>query len=463
MRFVFGFISILALLLVGLLVAPSFIDWGKYKTQGLEQLKTRTGYDVAINGDFKIAFLPAPHVLASGVRITNPGVSEDPIATFDELSVGVAIAPLFKKQVQVTDITLEKPVFDLRVNREGRGNWLSSEVEALLNKDGDAPAAAKNTSGQNITFDQVHIEDGAFRYFDARSGKETQLSDINVDFSAKTLNGPFDADGTLKFGEQPVEFDVETEEINSEAGTLPLRADVQYGPYAVNLKGVAGVKAPYDVQGETEIKLSASALPIKEDVVIAGIITANQNSAAIKDSVVSIGASKYAGQGEITLNPISVKAAYEGSDVIDLAKFLPAKKEKKATNDPLLMLTEFMPKTITLPQDFEADIALKTGGIMYDRILFKNTSVKASKKDKAFGVAFKAADIPGSGPASVDADVSFASRSTSKNGAQVYSDPTMNFTVQANTQNTGNLVKALTGQTNIPVISTSRIGKFYIK
>ena len=78
MRFVFGFISILALLLVGLLVAPSFIDWGNDKTQGLEPLKTRTGYDVAINGDFKIAFLPAPHVLASGVRITNPPISVDP-------------------------------------------------------------------------------------------------------------------------------------------------------------------------------------------------------------------------------------------------------------------------------------------------------------------------------------------------------------------------------------------------
>jgi len=132
MRFVFGFITILVLLVVGLLLAPNFIDFEKYKDQGLSQVKARTGYDVAINGEFQVGFLPAPHVKLSGVRVVNPSVSNDPIATFDELSVGVAIAPLFKKQVQVTDISLDKPVFDLRVNREGKGNWLSPEVEALL-------------------------------------------------------------------------------------------------------------------------------------------------------------------------------------------------------------------------------------------------------------------------------------------------------------------------------------------
>ena len=463
MRFVFGFISLLVLLVVGLLAAPSFIDFGKYKAQGLEQVKTRTGYDIEINGDFKVAFLPAPHVTASGVRVINPSASDDPIATFDELSVGVAVAPLFKKQVQVTDISLDKPVFDLRLNREGKGNWLSPEVEALLEKEDDDGANAKPSKTQNIAFDKVSIEDGALRFFDAAKGKETQITDVNLDLAAESLNGPFDANGTLKFADQEVEIDLETEAINKDASTLPLRADVKYGAYDVSLNGVAGIAAPYDVQGETEIKMSASALPISEDVVIAGILSANQNSAAIKDSVVTIGSSQYKGEGVVNLKPLSVKAAYEGSDVIDLAKFLPAKKEKKASNDPLLMLIEIMPKSITLPQDFEADIALKTGGLLYDQILLKNTSVKASKTGQSFKVALKAADIPGSGPASVDGDVNFASRSTSKNGAQVYSDPTLNFTVQANTQNTGNLVKALTGKTNIPIVSTSRIGKFYIK
>jgi len=204
-------------------------------------------------------------------------------------------------------------------------------------------------------------------------------------------------------------------------------------------------------------------LPISEDVMITGMLSANQNSAAIKDSVVKIGPSSFKGQGLLDLKPLSIQAAYEGSDVIDLAKFLPKSNGAKKSDDPLLMLTEIMPKSITLPQDFEADIALKTGGILFNQILLKNTSVKATKKDKAFQFSLRAADIPGTGPASVEGDLNFASRSTSKNGAQVYSDPTLSFTVQANTQNTGDLVKALTGQSNIPVASSARIGKFYIK
>ena len=50
MRFVIGLFTILFLLIVGLLVAPNFINWDQYKTQGQEQIKSITGYDVAIDG-----------------------------------------------------------------------------------------------------------------------------------------------------------------------------------------------------------------------------------------------------------------------------------------------------------------------------------------------------------------------------------------------------------------------------
>lgn len=458
MRFILGFFVILVLLVGGLLVAPSFINWDQYKDKGLAQVKALTGYDINIAGDFKVGFLPAPHVRVGGVSIINSAVSKDPLAKFEDLSVGVALAPLFKKQVQVSDISLVKPMFDLRVDQGGKGNWLSPEVAALLaKKDG---ATKSSGSSQNIAFDNIEIEDGTFRFFDARKNKETKAENINVDLSAKSLKGPFDGKGTLKFGGQSVAFDVDAGAIDGDA--LPLRLNAQYGPYGVALKGVAGITAPFDVQGETQIKLSASALPISEDVVIEGILSANDKSAAIKNAKVAIGSSVFNGEALVDLKPLNVKAAFEGSDVIDIAKFLPAPKGGKKA-DPLVALTEILPKTVTLPQDFTADVALRTGGLVFGQALLKKTNVKFSKAGKAFKASLRADDIPGTGPASVDVDLKFASVSQSKNGAQVYSDPTLSFVVQANTQNTGAMVKALSGQSNIPVVSTSRIGKFYIK
>jgi len=461
MRFILGFAVLLVLLFGGLLIAPSFINWDQYKDQGLEQVKAQTGYDVSIEGPFKIAFLPAPHVKASGVKVVNPVASKEPIATFDDLSVGVAIAPLFQKQVQVSDVRLVKPVFDLRIDRSGKGNWLSPEVEALLAKKDGGAEKSSSVASQNIAFNNVEIEKGAFRFFDVAKSKNIEASDIDVSLSAKSLKGPFDGKGTLKFGGQSVAFDLAAKTIDDDA--VPLRLNVQFGPYGLALNGVAGIVAPFDVQGETQIKLSASGLPISEDVAIKGTLSANQSSAAIKDAQVVVGSASFAGQAEVAIKPLDVKAVFEGSDVINLAQFLPASSSQEKGKDPLLTLTEILPKSITLPQDFTADVSFKTGGVVHQQLLLKNARIKASKADKNFKFSLRADDIPGTGPASVDVDVKFASRSTSKTGAQVYSDPTLNFTVQANTQNTGNFVKALTGKTNIPIASTARIGKFYIK
>ncbi|MFK7839234.1 MAG: AsmA family protein [Bdellovibrionales bacterium] len=464
MRLFLAFIAFLGLLIVGLLVAPSFIDLEKYKMQGLEEVKKTTGYDVAVSGPLKIGFLPSPHVMAEKVSVVNTAVSKDPVAKFERLSIGVAVAPLFQKQVQVTHIKLKQPIIDLRVDRDGKGNWLSPEVAAILNKGRPEQDQSDGTSAidSNISFENIRIEQGAFRYFDARTGKDTQITEADVTLSANSLIGPFDANGKLMLNKQSVRFDVNAGSLDKAADTIPLNAKVQYGGHSVSIKGVAGIAAPFDVQGQVGIELSSEALPISEGVTINGILSANQARVDLKDSTVQVGASSLKGQVGVDLKQLSVQANYNSSDVIDVSRFLPKQKGASQKTDPLLMLTEILPQTITLPQDFTADVTLKTGGFVYDQILFKDTLIEIGKKDKAFSAAFRANDIPGTGPAKIEGDVVFASQSTSKNGMQVFSDPTLKFLVQANTQNTSQFVKALTGVTNIPVISASRIGKFYI-
>ena len=60
MRFIFFVLFAVVLLLVGAVVAPSFVDWNKYKTQIVEQVKNATGLDVTVGGDLSLAVLPSP-------------------------------------------------------------------------------------------------------------------------------------------------------------------------------------------------------------------------------------------------------------------------------------------------------------------------------------------------------------------------------------------------------------------
>ncbi|MGB0719851.1 MAG: AsmA family protein, partial [Bdellovibrionales bacterium] len=468
MRIVFGIVSVLVLLIAGLLVAPSFIDWSKYKEQGQQQIKALTGYDVRIGGDFSLAFLPTPHVNAAQVQVINPAVSQDPLARFDDLSVSVALGPLLTGAVQVSDISLTKPVFDIRLDKDGKGNWLSPEIEKLITKpEGQAEEAAPKKSAQ-VMFDQIHIEDGQFRFYDAAKNQEQRVEKINLALSADSLQGPFTAKGDAVYNGQQITFDGKTGAIDAAAQSVSLNLDAAQGPYAISYKGVVGTAQPFDAQGETVVKIASpeDLFPAAKDagidrVEIKGLVSANEQAVAFKDAVLQLGDQRYTGELAAQLKPsMAVSANLTGEDILNLDAFLPQSGGAQQSSGDLAALTQVLPKTVTLPQAFEVDIRVKTAGVIVNKALFKGVEIAAVKNAKAFGLSADIADIPGKGPARFKADLAFADKSASANGAEVYSGPVLTASLQANTQNTGETLKALSGQSGIPVLSDAKIGKF---
>lgn len=473
-RVIIGVLVVVVLLVAGLLVAPGFIDWSKYKDQGLAQVKAKTGYDVTIDGSFAMAFLPFPHVYAEKVSVVNPAVSKDPLAKFDELSVSVALAPLLKGQVQVSEITMIKPDFDLRVNKDGKGNWLSPEVEALVaNKQpaentGDSATSNGGAKKQvEVSFDQITIEDGHFRFADAGKGSVTELKDIDLSVKAESLQGPFDVEGNLIFNEQETSFAVKTEAIDQAASSVTLVLQSKQGPYKADYKGVVAFAQPYEAQGE--VALAASSVPgVDGSIALKGFVNASESAVSLKNTALQVGDKAFTGETQISLKPLKVQAAFKSNEILDLDALM-AKTGKKtasggASQDAgVAGVLDILPKTITLPQALDVDITVSGAGLVYNKELIKGVSLKARKQGREFSGEVQVSDIPGKGPAVIKGDLKFADVSTSSSGAQVFSDPVLNISIQANTQNTGYLVQALSGKSDIPVLSNAKIGKFYIQ
>ena len=457
MRILIGGVTLLALLVVGLLVAPSFIDWGKYKQQGQEQIKNLTGYDVIIDGDFSLAFLPAPHVNAKNVRVINPAVSDDPIAAFEALSVSVALMPLLKGAVQVSDVELIKPVIDLRVDSAGKGNWLSPEVEAMLNAKGEQQAREPSSNTTAVSFDEITIEKGAFRFADAAKGSVTEINDIDLELEADSLTGPFDVEGAAVFAGKPITFDAEIGELDDEAQSALLKLEAEQEPYAISYNGIFAYAAPFEAQGEIDIR--ADDVPgLGQALALTGNLAATPEAASVKGASLKVGDYAFAGAAEIGLKPMNVKAEFASDDVVNLDRLLPKSEDSKGGD--LTAVLDILPKTITLPQDANGSVALKVGGVVFNKEQFQGVNFTASKQGRSFEGKAEIANLPGNGPAVIRGDLAFSDVSASSSGAQVFSDPTLNIRVQANSQNTGALVKALSGQTGIPVISQTKIGKF---
>src|SRR5262249_23603439 len=137
--------GIVVVLLGGALVAPSFIDWNKYKPQIVAQLENATGHVYDIQGPLSLSILPAPHVIIGSLSIKAPqGQGGPTLLTLDRASVSVDLLPLIQGQVHVSSVTLDKPVFTATIARDGTPSWMTPKLKANQS----AASSGTGTAGQ---------------------------------------------------------------------------------------------------------------------------------------------------------------------------------------------------------------------------------------------------------------------------------------------------------------------------
>jgi uncharacterized protein involved in outer membrane biogenesis len=211
--------GIVVLLVVAVLVGPSFVDWNQYKPQIAAEVEKATGRTLSIDGDLSLSILPAPTLTAEGVRFANiEGGSAADMMTLEALDVRVAFMPLLSGDIQVTSVTLVSPTILLEKLADGSANW---EIQPA----GDADAAASDTAetdtagtdtapggsgGMQIGIDKVTIENGTLIYIDHAAGSEQRVESLNAEIAAPTLQGPFSLKGDAIAAGFPLGFDITT-------------------------------------------------------------------------------------------------------------------------------------------------------------------------------------------------------------------------------------------------------------
>jgi uncharacterized protein involved in outer membrane biogenesis len=109
----------LCALFVLLITIPNFLDWNRYKPTLLNEIRTRTGVDVAIDGDLTLSIFPNPKLVAHNVTVKN--VPQAPIANgvrVRKLACYIQLMPLFSKEVVVDSLAIEDAIFH---NKDEKG------------------------------------------------------------------------------------------------------------------------------------------------------------------------------------------------------------------------------------------------------------------------------------------------------------------------------------------------------
>ncbi len=458
MRLVFAALSVFILLIVGLLIGPSFVDWNSYKPQIIEQIKKASGYDVTIGGDLKMAILPTPSVTINQVSVEAPKkVESATLVSVEKAHVSLALMPLFKKEVQVSAVELVKPDITLEVLKDGSQGWMSD----TLNKASDVKQALPETAQQEasnvasgaaekISLDSVEIEDGKITYIDHAKGSRQALENINLALSAPSLKGPFKAKGDFVHQGRTIEIDGKTGRFEKGADNISVNADIALpgSKTKLSFNGVAAIGETPEVQGETDFKTAnlaalAPASGIAKPASFSGMLSANQDEVFLTDADISLGELK--GSGKMRLSGLKERKPMKFGGSIKLDGILnleDVKSDLAPSKAPSVKDAEkavakggstaksggFLPQTLTLPGALEGQFTIEAGGVEFGGQAFKGLLLDVAKKGKVIAVDVKVLDMPGQGKTETKGVLEFVSSSTSaKDGSVTLSDPSLKF------------------------------------
>lgn len=451
--------AVLILILAGLLIGPSFIDWSEYRVQAQDQVKKITGLDLALAGDVSLALLPSPRISAEGVSVAAPeGSAGQTLLSLKKLNIHVALMPLLSGKVAVDSVTLVEPQINIERRKDGKMNWVTPEIEALMNAknavQAQAPAGDARFA-EAISFNKVSIDDGSFSYLDQEKNKQTTINNVDLVLRAETLQGPYKFDGSIDYALYKIAMKGGLGKYSADTKSIvpQIEAIITPGNIGVQYSGVVNLAETPEAQGETTISLENLGAFLKSQGVqvqgldapltIKGLLTANAEGFAYKDLNAKLGAQEFTGTLSAKTQPkMIVEADLAAARAVNLDAFLPAQKQKNAKPFSL----DFLPKTISAPAGLEAKVTLRMPSATYRGHEYGGVVIAGGKKDKAFPFLLSASEIPGKGEVEVKGDLRFASASKSeKTGGEVLADPTLGVSITGNTQNLPFTVQSLAG------------------
>jgi uncharacterized protein involved in outer membrane biogenesis len=221
---IFGGLVVLAL--TAALVVPYLIDWSSYRTDFEREASAILGRQVRVEGDATARLLPFPSVTFTNVSVGG-GANGEPAMTAEEFSMDAELAPLMRGEFLIFDMRLVRPKMTIAVDADGRIDW--------------AVRPSTPFDPAQIAIEKLTITEGQVRIRHAASGRDHLLTEINTEVSARSLDGPWRVDGSLRLDGMRTAIGLTTGKVDAD-GAMRLRLKAEPAIYAVSIESDGDVR-----------------------------------------------------------------------------------------------------------------------------------------------------------------------------------------------------------------------------
>jgi len=400
--------GVIGVLIVALLIAPSFFDLNQYKPQIIAEVKKATGRDLVIDGPVSLSLLPLPQVSVTGVKFFNvPGAKNPNMVEVKSITVRPSVLALLVGDIEVSEVTLVEPKIVLEINAEGKPNWefTPSVAEAK-------PAAPKPASPKPISLGRLTVENGTLIFSDSKAGISVVAEKANLSASVGSLDGPYGLEGSATVNGAPLRIDLSvgakgasglpaSVALEAGGGKLGFKGTLsELGPNA-SLAGIATVSAD-SLTGfiATLVSLAGQPVPTLPPLLASkfsfdGGIEVSQTKVAAKDFKLALAGDSGSGSLSVTLKPALVIDGKLVLPRIDLDHALAGLQQPAAPAGAKPATAPAASGGDSLLTSLTAKLSIEANEIIYNGEAIRNVAVDLDAKGGAVAVPKLTATLPG--------------------------------------------------------------------
>ncbi len=181
-----------------------------------------------VRGSAEARLLPFPSVTFGDVAV---GEADDgaPMMTIDRFAMDVELAPFLSGEIRIFDMRIEGPKAFVRLSETGELDW--------------ALRSEKSFSSQPVILENITVIGGDVTIIDDQNGRRHTAEDLDLRMSAKSIEGPWQIDGSGRFDGYASAFSLSTG-APLESGGVRLRAGIYPDalPVSIQLEGDARIE-----------------------------------------------------------------------------------------------------------------------------------------------------------------------------------------------------------------------------
>ncbi len=206
-KLLYGVAALLLLLLLALVILTQVVDTDRVKRVLIEQTREKTGRTLVINGDLSWRFFPSIGFTLNDTALLNPpGFAAGNTLSVGEISLDVALKPLFDNRLEIGEAVLGKARLHLITRADGVTNiddlrTLSTASNSDKNTDAADESANADESRQpmSISLAGVRVVDAEIVVQNDISNTLTRLNRVNfkLDEFAPGKSVPLSLSGNL--------------------------------------------------------------------------------------------------------------------------------------------------------------------------------------------------------------------------------------------------------------------------